>query len=102
MKKLLVVMMALGFATSLKADIPGGRLYIEPEQIRVERDSICVNFQGTPFLVSGIHVDVQGLHVLSNEILDQHTFSNTCPLGHYSPGGSGMCNRDGCPFQKKK
>lgn len=84
------------------ADVSDEKLYIEPEQVKVEKDNILVNFLGSPLLVSGIHVDSQGLHVLVSEIRDEHTFSNTCPFGHYSPDGSGMCQREGCPFQKKK
>src|SRR5690606_5143349 len=101
MKKLSLIMIALSFAIALNAGITENKIYLEPEQVKIEKGNIYVNILGVLLPASGLHADLQGLHVFATEIIDQNTFSNTCPFGHYSPDASGMCNRDGCPFQKK-
>ncbi len=102
MKKPFLFIAIFILITSLKAESSTGKLYIEPEQVRVEKNQLTIQLLGNIIPVTGIYTDEQGLHVLTSEILDQHTFSYTCPLGHSSPDGSGMCNQQGCPFQKNK
>jgi hypothetical protein len=78
------------------------KVYVEPEQVSVGQEGIFINLMGNIYPVNGLYRNAQGLHVLASEIRNSHTFSNACPYGHYSPDGSGMCNRDGCPFKKNK
>ncbi len=77
------------------------KLYVKMDQVIVKEDSILINLSGNLYPVTGLYKDSQGLHVMAKEVVDDHTFSWTCPLGHSSPDGSGMCRRPQCPFEKK-
>jgi hypothetical protein len=77
------------------------KLYVTPDQVEIGTHQILINIQGQLHPVNGLFQDAQGLHVMANEIVNEHTFSWTCPRGHFSPRGTGMCNEPGCPFGKK-
>ena len=76
------------------------KIYVSPEQVYVGSEGIQVNFLGKLFQVNGLFRDHQGLHVRASEVIDEQTFSWTCPYGHPSDG-SGRCTTANCPFQKK-
>jgi hypothetical protein len=99
MKWLLGVGMAvLHIATGASSE----KIYLTPDQVYVGAEGILVDLQGDLHSVRGLFRDSQGLHVMSQELVDEHTFSWTCPRGHSSPGGTGMCNDPDCPFRKRQ
>lgn len=77
------------------------KLYVTPDQVHVSNQAILINILGNLYPVSGLFRDGQGLHVMAKELTEEHTFSWTCPRGHSSPDGSGMCANPKCDFRKR-
>lgn len=72
------------------------KLYVSPDQVHVGNEGILVHIQGNLLPVNGIFRDAQGLHCF----VDGHHSSTTCPLGHPSEDGSGLCENEECEFSK--
>lgn len=77
------------------------KVYLHPDQIVIRENEIFIHLKGNVYSVNGIFRDENGLYISSKNIVNEHSFSWTCPLGHPSPDGSGMCNRSNCQFEKK-
>jgi hypothetical protein len=97
-KKLLVLAVTV---FCYNTGVSNDKIYVSRDQVQVGNDEILINILGNIYPVSGLFRDAQGLHVMAKDLADQHTFSWTCPKGHYSPGGTGMCDVSDCPFRKR-
>lgn len=71
------------------------KIYLQADQIRIERDGIFVDIQNQIIDVEAIHRDGAGLYVVTSEYR-----LSRCPRGHYSPDGDGLCDEQGCPYNR--
>ncbi len=71
------------------------KIYIQPVQIRVEQHGIFVEFPTKSVNVLAIHHDSIGTYIMTTEYK-----LSRCPRGHYSPDGDGLCEEEGCPYNR--
>ncbi len=71
------------------------KIYIQPDQVRIEHHGIFVDFPNQSLDVLAIHRDSIGTYVMTSE----YRWSR-CPNGHYSLDGDGLCDEPGCPYNR--
>ncbi len=98
MKSLLMCCFAISCLAS--TENTSEKFYVDPEQVYVGNEGILINLLGNLYPVNGLFRNSRGLHVMVNEIMDER-IGYTCPLGHPSLDGSGMCSNSDCPFRKR-
>lgn len=94
----LVLCLNLYFSSSLSAaQLPEHeeKIYLKPNQIRIDEHGIFVDLPNRAVSVTGIHRDGNGIYVLASEYR-----LSRCPRGHYSPDGDGLCDEPGCPYNR--